>query len=350
MSKGIVEAIAEAEPESVENQSASEFVLSRSEKLQGEPEASQESSEVKEEVEETESVAETEPEAEDNVLSQLNLDELSEEQLSALREKLIPGAESRIGELTKKRKTAEEELIRVREQQKELKIEKPKVSDNPFKDLSTIEDLQSKADEVTRIIDWAEDLLFESDYTSATDEITQLEGQPMTKADVRNALKNAKQARDTYIPDQLNSLKDAQDAESVKLVMGKKAVEELEWLQDKSANEQKSAFVEFMSDPRLKKLSEVDPSLSSILPYFIAHATNSIYGRKEIPNSPTNTQTKPKANIALEPSSNSVPSSATSEKTEKRSTKAIQELNSRFKQSGQKSDFITLRTLQLKNR
>jgi len=75
-----------------------------------------------------------------------------------------------------------------------------------------------------------------------------------------------------------------------------------------------------------------------------------VYGRKEIPNSPTNTQTKPKANIALEPSSNSVPSSATSEKTEKRSTKAIKESNSRFKQSGQKSDFITLRTLQLKNR
>ena len=350
MSKGIVEAIAEAEPESVENQSASELVLSRSEKLQGKPEASQESSEVKEEVEETESVAETEPEAEDNVLSQLNLDELSEEQLSELREKLIPGAESRIGELTKKRKTAEEELIRVREQQKELKIEKPKVSDNPFKDLSTIEDLQSKADEVTRIIDWAEDLLFESDYTSATDEITQLEGQPMTKADVRNALKNAKKARDIYIPDQLDSLKFAQNAESVKLAMGNKAIEELGWLQDQSENEKKSAFIEFMSDPGLKKLNEVDPRLSSMLPYFIAHATNSIYGRKEIPNSPTNTQTKPKANIALEPSSNSVPSSATSEKTEKRSTKAIKESNSRFKQSGQKSDFITLRTLQLKNR
>ena len=54
---------------------------------------------------------------EDNVLSQFDLDSLSDEEKDALRQQLIPGAQSRISELTARRKAAEEELQTMQLQQ-----------------------------------------------------------------------------------------------------------------------------------------------------------------------------------------------------------------------------------------
>lgn len=331
-------AIAEAEPESVDKQniSASDFVQSRSDSLLGQqPEP--ESQELAEEASEEEIPQQA---AEDDVLSQFDLDSLSDEQKDALRQQLIPGAQSRISELTAKRKAVEEEL-----QTMQLQIKEPEVKDNPLSSISNIDDLQSKSNEVNDVISWAEDLLFESDEYSADDEITTVEGRPMTKTEVRKALQSARKSRDTYIPDQLRNLQNLEDSKTLRQQLGNKAVEELEWLRDEKENELKNQFIAIMNDPRLKQLEDTAPDLYSQIPYFMSHAVNSMYGRKPVKQS-----SAPKKSVKLSPSTGSTPASAMSEKTDRPIAKALKNHHNRFKSSGRKDDFITLRTLQLNNR
>lgn len=354
MNEEIITADAEAVSQSVENQSASDFVRRRSGKLQGETqgesqEPAEEQSEATEEPEAmTEETEVAEESSEDDVLSQFNLDEMSEEEISALAEKLGSRAVSRFGELTAKRKAAEEQLVAMQREQSQLKLKKPEIKNNPFSDIATLDILQEKANEVVEVISWAEDLLFESDSYHADDEVTQVEGKPMTKKEVRKALLNARKSRDSYIPDQLKKLQNIQNAYSMRQQLGSKAIEELEWLQDEKENEMKTQFINMMNDPRLKSLESSAPDLYSQLPYFLSHAVNSIYGRKLIKD--TRVGNKPRGNVTLDPSSSATPSSAASKKTERPITKAVKEHQIRFKKSGRKDDFITLRTLQLKNR
>lgn len=340
MNDEINTAVAEAEPESVDNQniSASDFVQRRSEALLGQ-QSEEESQELAEEASEEEI---PEQATEDNVLSQFNLDSLSDEEKDALRQQLIPGAQSRISELTARRKAAEEEL-----QTMQLTIKEPEVKDNPLSNLSNLEDLQKKSDEVGDVISWAEDLLFESDDYSADDEITTVEGRPMTKAEVRKALQSARKSRDSYIPDQLKKLQGLENAKTMRQQLGNKAVEELEWLRDENENELKNQFLSIMSDPRLQDLESSSPDLYSQIPYFMSHAVNSIYGRKPIKGKGTPVSKK---SLKLTPSSGSTPASAMSEKTERPLGKALKEHKTRFKSSGRKDDFITLRTLQLQSK
>ena len=342
MNDEITTANAEAVSESVENQTASEFARGRSKKLK-ETSPKESAKDITEEMEAKAEVAEEK--SEDNVLSKFNLDEMSEEEKSSIRAQLIPGAEKRIGELTAKRKAAEEQLVAMQNEQSQLKLKQPEVKNNPFSEIATLDALQEKANEVIEVISWAEDLLFESDGYNADDEVTQVEGKPMTKAEVRQALLNARKSRDSYIPDQLKKLQTVQDSLLMRQQLGSKAIEELEWLQDEKENEMKSQFINMMNDPRLKSLESSAPDLYSQLPYFLSHAVNSIYGRKVIKNSPVGN--KAKGNVTLDPSSSATPSSAASEKTERPITKAVKEHQNRFKSSGRKDDFIKLRTLQI---
>ncbi len=98
-----------------------------------------------------------------------------------------------------------------------------------------------------------------------------------------------------------------------------------------------------ISDNRFQKLKEAaDPEIGAQLNYIMAHAANSIYGRKEVKEAPKS--------AVLNPPKTGTSSASTSEKTVNKSVKALKDLNQRFRQSGNKGDFITLRTQQLKNR
>ena len=118
--------------------------------------------EVQEEV--TEETKETE--STEDVLSQYNLDEMSEDDLKELSEKLGSRAVARFGELTAKRKAAEEKLAELQNQlktkQDPLDVKKS-IENNPYANLDSIEKIQDKAKEVNEIISWAEDKLFEAD-------------------------------------------------------------------------------------------------------------------------------------------------------------------------------------------
>jgi hypothetical protein len=353
MSNEVITVDAETEQNSVGNITAEDFAIQRLGQTQGEP--AEDTQEVQEEevleeaVESEEEViqeTENEPSEEEteDVLSQYNLDDLSEDELKDLAEKLGSRAVARFGELTAKRKAAEEELEKVKQslQQDPLKRETEEVQDNPFDDVKDIKSLQEKAKEISDIIEWAEDVLFESDDYSAHDEVTELDGKKMTKAEVRSALKNARKSRDLYLPDQLKKVQRNETAESLKKELGSKALKEFEWLKEED-NDTRKAFLSIAANKDLQKVYKQYPVLGAELPYMLAHAVDSMYARKTVPSTATKKAGKHKIN----PPKSSVPSSAMPEQGQRKSSKVLQDLSSRFKQSGNKDDFISLRTKQL---
>lgn len=320
---------------------------------EAQPEVQEEIQEQAEETEVEEPVAETTEEVEEvteepteetqaeDVLSQYNLDEMSEEELEDLSKKLGSRAVARYGELTAKRKAAEEKLAELQRQMSEQKNDilqsKKPVENNPYSNLETVEALQDKAQEVNEIIGWAEDILFESDGYSADDVVTEVEGKEVTKAQVRKSLLQARKARDAFLPDQLNKLQQIENGKQLRSAFEEQAKQELSWLQGED-NDTRKQYEAMLSDKRFIDLQDkVDPDIAAQLPYLIAHAANSMYGRKLIQDKPKVSITPPKTGATSAPN--------TSRAT--KNTKALADLSSRFKDSGNEKDFIKLRTKQL---
>ena len=314
-----------------------------------EPEAEEvETEEVEqEEVQETTTDETTEVEESEDVLSQLDLDDMSEEDLRELSEKLGSRAVARFGELTAKRKAAEERLAQLESRLKEKPnpLQNNKVENNPFSNLDTIEKLQDKAKEVDSIVEWAEDILFESDNYAADDVVTEVEGKELTKADVRKSLLQARKAQKTFLPDQLNTLQVREQGIQMTEAFDKRAKEELSWLEGED-NDLRKQYEATVGDERFKKLKEVlnkeAPEIAPQIDYWFAHATNSIYGRKPV--------VETKASPKLNPPRTGNPASAKSEKSQGRTAKALKELEARFKQTGNAKDFAELRKLKMSAR
>ena len=111
------------------NISVTDFAMRRLGEMKPEAEERQEESQGDEaepgtEVEETDEVTETEETESEDVLSQLDLDEMSEEDLRELSDKLGSRAVARFGELTAKRKAAKAQI-----KQLEAKLQE---GDNPL--------------------------------------------------------------------------------------------------------------------------------------------------------------------------------------------------------------------------
>ena len=341
------------------NISVTDFVAQRIGGGKQEAEETQPTEETNEEVEEqateeTDEVSSEETQEESDgaesgdVLSQLDLDEMSEEDLRELADKLGSRAVARFGELTAKRKAAEERLTQLESKLKESDnpLNRTKVvKDNPYSNLDTVEKLQEKASEIEGIVEWAENILFESDEYTPSDVVTEVDGKDWTKKEVRQALLNARKAQKTFLPDQLTKVQAQEQGEQLTQAFEERAKKELKWLEGED-NDLRKQFESTVGDSRFKKLKEVvkreAPDVAAQLDYFFAHATNSIYGRKPVATS----NGSPK----LTPPQSSTPSSATPEKSSSRTAKAIKELESRFKQTGNARDFAELRKLKMSAR
>jgi hypothetical protein len=308
----------------------------------------QETEEVLEESVDTEEAETSEESSEsEDVLSQLDLDDMSEEDLRELADKLGSRAVARFGELTAKRKAAEEKLtqLEARLKEKPNPLETKKVENNPYGNLDTVEKLQQKAAEVDQVIEWAEDLIFESDGYGADDVVTEVEGKEWTKKDVRQSLLRARKAQKTFLPDQLSKVQLRAEGEVLTKQFDSQAKQELSWLEGDD-NDLRKQFEATVGDERFKKLKSVlkreSPDIAAQLDYWFAHATNSIHGRKLVgvgKKSPT-----------LNPPKTGNPASAQSEKGMGRTAKALKELEARFKETGNARDFAALRKLKMSNR
>jgi hypothetical protein len=308
----------------------------------------EEVSEVQEEsqTEEAEEAAEESQESED-VLSQLDLDDMSEEDLRELAEKLGSRAVARFGELTAKRKAAEERLMQLEAQLQDNSnpLETKRVENNPYGNLDTIEKLQQKAAEVDQVVEWAENLIFESDGYGADDVVTTIDGKDWTKKNVRQALLRARKAQKTFLPDQLNKVQAQEQGEQLTEMFNYQARKDLSWL-DGEDNDLRKQFEATISDNRFKKLKTLlkreAPDVAAQLDYWFAHATNSIYGRKPV----VETKKAP----TLNPPKTGNPAAAQSEKGMGRTAKALKELETRFKETGSAKDFAALRKLKMSTR
>ena len=305
--------------------------------------------EVSENTETNEEVSQEETEVKstsEDVLSQIDLDNASEEELRELAEKLGSKAVARFGELTARRKAAEEKLAKLEAQmQQQSPLESKKVENNPFSNLTTIEDLQNKSQEIEGIVDWAEDLLFENADHAADDVITEVEGQEMTKAQVRKSLLQARKAKKTFLPDQLSKLQAQLAAQDMEVAFKERAKQELSWL-DGEDNDVRKQYEATVNDARFQKMKEIvskeAPDVAGQLDYWFAHAANSIYGRKPIVDG--------KPSVKLTPPKGATTSSANSDKSQSRTAKSLKEMQNRFKQSGNARDFAELRKLQMASR
>jgi hypothetical protein len=284
-----------------------------------------------------------EPEGSEDVLSQLDLDDMSEDDLRELSEKLGSRAVARFGELTAKRKAAEAKLKKMEAQlQNNNPLETQEVANNPYASVDTVQGLQEKAKEVTDVIEWAEETLFNADGYGPEDVVTEVEGKELTKSDVRKSLLNARKARDKYLPAQLQTVQRVQQSHQLKEAFDVQAEKDLNWLQGDD-NDVRKSYEAMIGDPRFNSLREkADPEVAAQLNYLMAHAANSIYGRKPVKEAPKS--------ATLTPPKTAITAGATSDKKVNKSVKALKDLNQRFRHSGNKSDFITLRTQQIKNR
>ena len=317
---------------------------------QAEPEeepAAEESAEGEETPPEPEATEdETPPEVEEevqSVLSNIQLDNLSEEEVTALAGRLRSQALSRYGELTAKRKQAEEEAAVWKAKVQELSAnknplqkEKP-VENNPFRDLETVEALQGEYENLAQVQEWAENLLDENDTASSDDVIAEQDGRELTKKDVKDYLRKARQARDKFLPARLKELQAAEQQKQLKAHLDSQAAVELPWLGDADSDLRKE-YEMALEHPVMKEVQEKVPEAATRFGYLLAHAINSIKGTQQKPKAAPPRSTPPSA-----------PSSTAARGTQgprERIKKQLSELEGRFKETGRVDDLVALRTTQ----
>lgn len=345
----------EVKPLTEGTQSAEKKVITQADWIQRRTQKPEKAEEKKQEVQKepepevNEKTKEVEPDAQKaeaekkEVLSkELDIDSLSDEDIAELAQKGKSGLLKRIAELTAKRKLAEERAAAA-----EAKLNTPvdplkteRKDKNPYADVKTIEDLRVKTQDVEEVIEWAEDILFQYDGAPADEPVTKVNGQEVTKAQVRKALKDAQKARKEYLPAQLQAIQAREQRKAAKVNMDNLARKELPWME--GDNDTKKEYQKLRSDPLFAEAIEKVPGLEPYLDYLTAHATNSVYGRKEISIDVAKPKTSPPSN----PGSNT----AKAEAPETRGSAKMKELQDRFKKTKTPEDFQKLRAAQFATR
>lgn len=287
-----------------------------------------------------------------DVLSQLDLGELTDEDIAELAQKGKSGLLKRVAELTAKRKVAEERLAQLEQtvaQQKQPAFADAKVENNPYEAIADVATLNTKHAEIREVIEWAEEVLDRSFDMAGTDVVANVDGKELTKAEVRDHLRKARKAQDKYLPAQLKELQGKEQRKALKSAFDTRARQELPWIEGEEETEVKKNFNLMLSDPRLKKLEEAIPDLAPQMGYILAHASNSMFGRKEIPLTPAPSGSA-KSSVKLTPPSSPSTSVAGSSRSEDREERSVGAAVKQLEKSGSINDFIAMRTAQISKR
>jgi hypothetical protein len=283
----------------------------------------------------------------DLVLSQLDLDNLSQEELGQLSKKLNSRTLARFGELTAKRKAAEEELAKIKQSRVEEEV--PKVRNNPLSG-KTPEELKEAKDTSEELIEWADNILDEYEDAGSSDVVAEVDGKEFTKAEVKKSLKHHRNVINKYIPARNSEIQKEGQNKELAAAFGRQAIKEMPWLKD-AKNPLTQRFKSMVDDPRVKNMQEtVAPEMKAQLPYLLAHAANSMYGRKLVATQKPIIPTKITKQPTITPNKSSKPAVAKSDKPQNRASKVISQAMNKFADSGDKNDFISLRTQQLTKR
>jgi hypothetical protein len=211
-----------------------------------------------------------------------------------------------------------------------------KVKDNPYANIDTKEGLDAKYQELSEVMEWAEERLDRAEDLGADEVVTNEGGKEYTKRELREIVKRARKARDVYIPAQGKEILLAKSRADMKQAMSEKAKLELSWLQGED-NDVRKQYEAMVSDAKFKAVERLLPDLAPQLPYLLAHAANSLYGRRPA---------DAKSSARLSPPSPVMNQGAESSKPEARQSKALNDLSARFNKSGSYKDFKAIRALQ----
>lgn len=280
-----------------------------------------------------------------DVLSKVDLSELTDEDIRELAEKGKSGLLKRIAELTAKRKAAEERAAlleaQIRQQQQSSALEaKPLEIPEAIAKVNSVEELNKLYQSANDYIEWAEDVLFSSDHLGPDDIIVEDEGKKFTKREIKNYLVLARKNRDKFLPERLKQIKEAEQRKIQREALNAQMRREIKWLEGED-NDLRRRFEATIGDPIVQKIRKAVPEAEPILEYMVAHAVNSVYGRKLVDNP---TSATPRIDPPMStPSSSSADSSSPASREDKK----LKEIASRFKKTGSEKDYEALRTAQL---
>ena len=228
-----------------------------------EPEAvSDELDESDEEVEEEEG----EEEQEVDLLS------LNPEQLQALAKKSRRRLLHRVGELTAQKKALEEKLSS-QAQTKPLPVIPQE--ENPFRDIESVEGLQSKFAELEKVAQETDNILEEHEDYGAEDIIV-VGDKEFTKKEIRRANRNAREAMAKYLPAQHAELAKRGQREQAREHFTGLIPQEVPEVADEESDIGKQ-YKALLADPLVELVNLHVPDLGPQLPYILAHAVRSIH-------------------------------------------------------------------------
>jgi len=336
------EAIAEA-TESVDNLTFEELVAQRiarhtqesepeveTEEEEAEDDNAQEESEEGDSSEESESEEEAEEEDEE---SEIDLLSLTTEQIQSLAKKGKSRLLQRIGELTAQKKALEEQ-IRSKPEIKEVPQD-----ENPFREITSFDDLKAKYQELERTLESTDDILEEHiDYRS--EDIIVVGDKEFTKQQIRKANRNAREALTKYIPAQQAYIAQLAQMEQMKGQYIAAAEEEVPDIKDENSNVGKQ-FRALMSDPLIEKLRKQVPEIGYQIEYIMAHASNSIHGKAKAKSA-----SAVGSKLKVKPSSN--PFGAGAAKSSVNPKAKVTDASNRFEKSGSPEDWVAARIAKYK--
>jgi len=299
-----------------------------------EPEEETEPEEVEETTEEEEEPEEAEAEATD-----LDLDNLTPEQIQALAAKARSKALSRYGKLTGEIRDLKDKLEQaltkpVNPLEKTRKVESPRIAA-----ISTIEDLQTEQEQAEAVESWAQALLDDNGSADGGDIISEHNGKEFTKTQVRQMRDSAKSALKRDIPARLAEIQSEGEL-----------VQQREWYDAQAvqifpelANEESPVAATrkaLLADENLQEAFRKVPKLSAYGGLILAHAARSIEllkaeQAKGKPKAATTTGTIPRPKPPVNPSG----VGAASGKPEAGKVKKAEELKRQAEQSGSPDDY-----------
>ena len=339
------EATAEA-IESVSNMSFEELVaqrMARQTSPEEDPEEeSDDSAETDEEPasledEESPEADEPEDESEDESEeeSEIDLLSLTTEQIQSLAKKGKSRLLQRIGELTAQKKALEEKI----QSQPQPQAKSIPQDENPFREVTSFEELKGKYDELERTLETTDEILEEhEDY--GPDDIIVVGDKEFSKKQIRKANRNAKDALTKYIPAQQQHLVKIAQYEQMSKQYSEAAKSEVPEIQDEESEIGKS-YKALVSDPLIDRIKAQVPEIGFQIEYILAHAARSIYGNKKI-----KTQSAMGSKLKVNPSS--TPYGAGAAKSSSPAKAKVGDAYNRFERSGSPEEWIAARIAKFK--
>jgi len=206
--------------------------------------------------------------------AELDLLNLSTEQIQELAKKGKSRLLQRVGELTAQKRLLEERL----QQQAAAKPTKEiPQTENPFRGINEVEQLLAKHTELEQVLDDT-DVILEEHEDYGPDDIITVGDREFTKREIRKANRNAREAITKYIPAQEKQIAKIQQLAQMEEHYTAAAKSEVpDILDDKS--EVGTRFNAMMQDPIVQQVRNQIPELGAQLEYLLAHAANSIFGK-----------------------------------------------------------------------